>query len=252
MPHNGIQRTAAALWARVVTPTSEVLSQCISSDSSPACGQSALSTDATDRPPPDRAGREHRGMRGPMSASAAGMTLAFAFLLAGSLPEARGADVPASTPPSRTEAALAPAAERVSDLRDRGWIWPLDAFRLSRPYAQPAHRYGAGHRGIDLAPRSERHVRAPADGVVAFSGRVADRGVLTIDHGDGLVTTLEPVASELVPGDPVGRGDAVGAVTTGGHAAAGTLHFGVRLEGEYINPLLLLGGVPRAVLLPCC
>ena len=48
------------------------------------------------------------------------------------------------------------------------------------------------------------------------------------------------------------RGDEVGVVALGGHTAAGALHFGVRLDGEYINPLLLLGGVPRAVLLPCC
>jgi hypothetical protein len=38
----------------------------------------------------------------------------------------------------------------------------------------------------------------------------------------------------------------------GGHSEPGTLHFGVRWEGEYINPILLLDEVPRAVLLPCC
>ena len=41
-------------------------------------------------------------------------------------------------------------------------------------------------------------------------------------------------------------------LAAGGHAAPGLLHFGVRLDGEYINPLILLGGVPRAILLPCC
>ncbi|WP_275934957.1 hypothetical protein [Microbacterium testaceum] len=44
----------------------------------------------------------------------------------------------------------------------------------------------------------------------------------------------------------------MGGVATGGHTGPGTVHFGVRLDGEYINPLRLLGGVPRAVLLPCC
>jgi len=95
-------------------------------------------------------------------------------------------------------------------------------------------------------------VRAPADGVVAFVGEVAGRGVLTIDHSDGLVSSFEPVESDLAAGTPVQGGDVVGTVGVGGHAAAGRLHFGVRLNGEYINPLLLLGGVPRAVLLPCC
>jgi murein DD-endopeptidase MepM/ murein hydrolase activator NlpD len=95
-------------------------------------------------------------------------------------------------------------------------------------------------------------VRAPADGVVAFSGRVAGRAIVTIDHGDGLVTTLEPISSDVRAGTVVSRGEEIGTIAAGGHAAAGTLHFGVRLHGEYINPLLVLDGLPRAVLLPCC
>ena len=37
-------------------------------------------------------------------------------------------------------------------------------------------------------------------------------------------------------------------------ASAGGVHavMKVRLHDEYINPMLLLGGVPRAILLPCC
>jgi murein DD-endopeptidase MepM/ murein hydrolase activator NlpD len=132
------------------------------------------------------------------------------------------------------------------------WVWPLSPFVLDRPYVQPAHRYGAGHRGIDLRPVLESEVLAPAAGIVAFAGNVADRSLVTIDHGNGLVTTLEPVDSGLVPGMPVESGAVVGTISLGGHAAPGSLHFGVRLDGEYINPLLLYGGVPRAVLLPCC
>mgnify|MGYP001116210698 CR=1 FL=1 len=44
----------------------------------------------------------------------------------------------------------------------------------------------------------------------------------------------------------------VGTVDVGGHTPAGAVHFGVREDGVYINPLLLLGGVERAILLPCC
>ena len=149
-------------------------------------------------------------------------------------------------------AAAAPEAHVRVDLADRGWQWPVEAFRLERAYEAPAHRYGAGHRGIDLRPLDSADVRAPAAGAVAFSGMVAGRGILTIDHGDGLVTTFEPVESTLVEGAPVEQGAVVGTMTLGGHTAAGAVHFGVRLHGEYINPLLLLGGVPRAVLLPCC
>lgn len=132
------------------------------------------------------------------------------------------------------------------------WAWPVEPFRLHRPYEAPAHEYGPGHRGIDLIAAGSTAVVAPAAGVVAFSGAVAGRGILTIDHGDGLVSTLEPVDSDLSPGTAVLRGEPVATLAAGGHADPGALHLGVRFDGEYINPLLLLGGVPRAVLLPCC
>ncbi|UUT35434.1 murein hydrolase activator EnvC family protein [Microbacterium elymi] len=143
------------------------------------------------------------------------------------------------------------SSDGAPDPRD-DWVWPLAAFRIAKAYAAPAHEYGPGHRGIDLAPAGGEEVRAPAGGVVAFSGRIVDRGILTIDHGDGLVTTLEPIDSDLAAGQAVARGQVVGTVARGGHAAAGTIHFGVRWDGAYINPMLLFGTVPRAVLLPCC
>jgi murein DD-endopeptidase MepM/ murein hydrolase activator NlpD len=145
-------------------------------------------------------------------------------------------------------ASIPPSADRAM----AGWAWPLEGFRLEHGFEAPAHRYGPGHRGIDLRADPSAPVRAPADGTIAFSGPVAGRGILTIDHGGGLVTTLEPVESELRAGATVIRGQTVGTVSVGGHVEPGALHFGVRLDGEYINPLLMLGDVPRAVLLPCC
>ncbi|KQZ84426.1 peptidase M23 [Microbacterium sp. Root166] len=149
---------------------------------------------------------------------------------------AQGAGDPDAPPPAAT-----------------AWAWPVDSARIVQAYEAPAHRYGPGHRGIDLrSGTGDLRVSAPADGTVAFAGAVAGRGVLTIDHGDGLVTTLEPVDTALVPGAAVAKGAEVGTVAIGGHTAMGALHFGVRRHGEYINPLLLVGEVPRAVLLPCC
>jgi len=133
------------------------------------------------------------------------------------------------------------------------WVWPIPhGIRVVAPWVAPPHAYGPGHRGLDVAAEVGSEALAPASGVVAFRGDVVDRPLLTIDHGGGLVSTLEPVESDLSPGDAVARGQVVGRVAVGGHAAAGSLHLGVRLDGDYVNPMLLLGGVPRAVLLPCC
>jgi len=149
-------------------------------------------------------------------------------------------------------AALLPGPPGAVETRAATWSWPVVGARITRPYQAPAHEYGAGHRGIDLRPSGDERVRAPRAGVVAFSGRIAGRGILTIDHGDGYVTTLEPIDSELQSGAHVDESEVVGTISSGGHADPGTIHFGVRLDGVYVNPLLLLGGVPRAVLLPCC
>lgn len=152
----------------------------------------------------------------------------------------------------RADAGERAATAESGELASLGWMWPAASFRLVHAFVAPAHRYGPGHRGIDLEPLAGAALRAPADGAVAFAGQVAGRGILTIDHGGGLVTTLEPVSTTLAAGTHVVRGTPIALLTLGGHATPGTLHFGVRLHGEYINPMLLLGGVPRAVLLPCC
>ncbi|MFJ4997186.1 murein hydrolase activator EnvC family protein [Microbacterium sp. NPDC088619] len=133
------------------------------------------------------------------------------------------------------------------------WRWPIDAPRVvASPYRAPAHEYGAGHRGIDIATAQGTIVRAPADGMIAFRGTVVDRPLITIEHPGGYVSTFEPLSSTLTPGDTVSAGEAVGTVAAGGHTVVGAMHLGVRLDGAYINPMLLFGPVPRAVLLPCC
>ncbi|WP_396641258.1 murein hydrolase activator EnvC family protein [Microbacterium sp.] len=129
--------------------------------------------------------------------------------------------------------------------------WPVRApVRVSRAFVAPPNPYGAGHRGVDIAVAGEHSVRAPAGGVVAFAGRVADRSVITISHAGGIVSTLEPVDPLVGAGDRVQRGQLIATLGSGGHAEPGRLHWGARLNGEYINPLVLLGAMPRAVLLP--
>jgi murein DD-endopeptidase MepM/ murein hydrolase activator NlpD len=129
------------------------------------------------------------------------------------------------------------------------WLWPVDPpHTIVRPWIAPATPYSAGHRGIDIAAPAAT-VRAPAAGTVHFAGVVVDRPVVSIRHAGGLITSYEPVTTELVAGDAVARGDPVGVVEAG-HCASRCLHFGVRLDGEYVSPLAYLGGIPRAVLLP--
>lgn len=130
------------------------------------------------------------------------------------------------------------------------WQWPLPSHVLTGAYAAPATRYAAGHRGIDLEALPGAVVTAPDDAVVRFSGAVVDRPVLTLDHGGGVLSSYEPVMSDLQAGAVVGRGGVVGVVAAGGHCDKACLHVGVRVDGGYVSPLRFFGRVPPAVLLP--
>ena len=131
------------------------------------------------------------------------------------------------------------------------WAWPIAApHPIARAYLAPATPYASGHRGVDIRSSPAAEVRAPADGVVHFAGVVVDRPVLSIDHGGGVLSSYEPLASTLRAGDAVRRGQVIGTLLAGHCADGACLHFGVRVRGDYVSPLLFLGGQPRAVLLP--
>jgi len=132
------------------------------------------------------------------------------------------------------------------------WEWPIAPPRtIVREFEAPPTPYAAGHRGLDLRAPEGTEVLAPEDGTVHFAGVVVDRPVLSLRHADGLLSSFEPVTTELAKGDAVRAGEVIGTVADGGHCAGGCLHVGARLDGtEYVSPLLFLGGVPRAVLLP--
>jgi murein DD-endopeptidase MepM/ murein hydrolase activator NlpD len=154
-----------------------------------------------------------------------------------------------------TASALGTAARHqrnseASDPREQ-WGWPVPPpIRVVAPFRAPPTPYAAGHRGIDIAAERGADVVAPAAGVVSFAGPVAGRGVVAIDHGDGVVSAIEPVEAVVSAGTRVAAGDVIGTVSSGGHCDGRCVHFGVRVHGEYVSPFLFLGGLPRAVLLP--
>jgi murein DD-endopeptidase MepM/ murein hydrolase activator NlpD len=131
------------------------------------------------------------------------------------------------------------------------WTWPVPgAHDVLRPYAAPATRYSAGHRGIDVRSATGTAVAAPESGTIRFAGVVVDRSTITIETSSGVLISMEPVVSTLAVGEVVERGAIVGRVSTGGHCDSTCLHLSVRVNGDYASPLAFFGGVPRAVLLP--
>ena len=107
---------------------------------------------------------------------------------------------------------------------------------VTKAFDPPATRFGAGHRGVDIAAERGEPVVAALGGTVTFSGTVANVGWVTIDHGGELNTTYGPISPRLVSaGDAVATGDIIGLLAAGPH-----LNWGARIAGQYIDPLALL------------
>jgi hypothetical protein len=84
-----------------------------------------------------------------------------------------------------------------------------------------------------------------AGGRVAFAGRVAGRGVVSVDlagTGDPPPrTTYEPVRASVHEGDEVEPGEVLGVLEPPtAHCAELCLHWGLRRGEAYLNPLSLL------------
>lgn len=125
----------------------------------------------------------------------------------------------------------------------------------ARPFEAPPHEYGPGHRGVDLPAAPGTVVLAPATGSVTFAGPVAGRGVVVVEHPGGTLTSLEPVESLVPVGTPVRVGEPVARVQTapahpGCPVAGGCLHWGVRVDGRYVDPWWWLGRAGPVRLLP--
>ncbi len=133
------------------------------------------------------------------------------------------------------------------------WSWPLRPRpAVLRAFDPPARPWLSGHRGVDIeAAYDGAPLVSPAAGKVSFVGIVVDRPVITVDHGNGLRSSFEPVASALAVGAVVAEGDVLGQVQTG-HCgrAPPCLHWGVRRGDEYVNPLAFVMDLRPSVLLP--
>jgi murein DD-endopeptidase MepM/ murein hydrolase activator NlpD len=129
---------------------------------------------------------------------------------------------------------------------------PMAPFTVERLASLPPQPWLAGHRGLDLAADVGETVASPAAGVVTYVGFVVNRPVVSIRHDQGLVSSLEPVDSTAVVGDIVARGQPIGSVAeTPLHCARHQcLHWGLRINGTYVDPLDFLEGFGPVRLLP--
>lgn len=148
--------------------------------------------------------------------------------------------------PSPADAAMGAADDARSSFG-----WPLRPRpRVVRAFEKPAQNWLPGHRGVDLAAAPGQSVLAAGAGTVVFAGTVAGKPVVSVDHPGGLRTTYEPVAATVSAGRLVDRGALLGSVVAGHPecAADACLHWGLRRDREYLDPLPLVRTAPIRLL----
>ena len=121
--------------------------------------------------------------------------------------------------------------------------WPAPASRyISSPFGNRLHpilKVYKLHTGIDIAAAAGTDIVAANGGTVITAGWNNSYGYFVmIDHGGGIVTLYAHSSKLLVSKDDVvGRGQTIAKVGSTGMSTGPHLHFEVRVNGVYKNPL---------------
>lgn len=122
-------------------------------------------------------------------------------------------------------------------------MWPAQGYyRISSPFGYRIHpilKVKKLHTGIDIAIPYGKPINAAQSGTVVYAGWMGGYGkVAMIDHGGGIVT-LYAHNSKLVvkKGQTVEKGQKISECGSTGQSTGAHLHFEVRKDGDYVDPL---------------
>lgn len=122
------------------------------------------------------------------------------------------------------------------------FTWPCPSSRRVTsdygPRESPTAGASSNHKGIDIGAAYGADIVAAADGTVVFAGYSNSAGnYVTVNHGGGLYTVYMHCSSLVVSkGEKVSRGQVIAKVGSTGISTGNHLHFGVSLNGSYVNP----------------
>ena len=122
-------------------------------------------------------------------------------------------------------------------------MWPTPGvYTITSPFGNRLHPISKQykmHTGIDIGVSSGTPVLAAQSGTVAFANWFSSYGkAVIIDHGGGYTTLYAHLDSfNVTVGQEVSQGDTIALSGNTGYSTGPHLHFEVRINGEYVNPL---------------
>lgn len=122
------------------------------------------------------------------------------------------------------------------------FIWPCpSSSRITSGFGgreSPTEGASSNHQGIDIGAPTGSNIVAAADGTVTISTYSYSAGnYIMLNHGGGVSTVYMHCSQLLVSaGDTVKQGQVIAKVGSTGYSTGPHLHFGVRLNGSYVNP----------------
>ena len=130
---------------------------------------------------------------------------------------------------------------------------PLRYDRISSPFdperMHPILRRVHPHNGVDYAASTGTPVWAAADGEITWAGPKGPNGnLVSIRHAGGLESHyahLHQINRGIRPGVRVESRQQVGTVGTTGRSTGPHLHFGVKRNGNFVDPLPIINGPGR-------
>lgn len=101
------------------------------------------------------------------------------------------------------------------------------------------NRHGKMHTGIDLAANYGTLVYSWKAGTVIFAGYKGNYGnFIEIEHNDGTVSRYAHLSKILVSkGQYISKGQNIGKVGSTGNSTGNHLHFEVKVNGNFVNPI---------------
>lgn len=122
------------------------------------------------------------------------------------------------------------------------FIWPCpSSSRITSGFgdrSSPTEGASTNHKGIDIGAAAGSDIVAASGGTVTISTYSYSAGnYIMINHGGGVSTVYMHCSKLLVSeGDTVKQGQVIAKVGSTGYSTGPHLHFGVRLNGSYVNP----------------